>query len=165
MRYSLISIFIRTLMIIVLCLYYTGIGYAEQKLNMGGWEMEGAYNKHFNVSELDEFKGVVVKIMEVIPLPGMSPGVGMIVRERGEGEEYMVHVCPLWFAKPKNTGIKKGDTVKVRGVLAEINGKDVFMASKIKKGNSFEFKVRLTRDGKPFWTMTQEELAKERAGR
>ena len=37
------------------------------------------------------------------------------------------------------------------------------MASKIKKGNYFEFKVRLTKNGKPFWTMTPEELSRERA--
>jgi len=39
------------------------------------------------------------------------------------------------------------------------------MASKIKKSDSdtFEFKVRLTKNGLPFWTMTPEQLAKERA--
>jgi hypothetical protein len=35
------------------------------------------------------------------------------------------------------------------------------MASKVKKGESFELKMRLTRDGTPFWTMTPEQLAKE----
>jgi hypothetical protein len=37
------------------------------------------------------------------------------------------------------------------------------MASKIKKGEDFEFKVRLTKDGSPFWTMSPEELERERA--
>ena len=46
---------------------------------------------------------------------------------------------------------------------AEIDGKDVFMASKIKKGDFFDLKVRLTKNGKPFWTMDPEELARERA--
>jgi hypothetical protein len=36
------------------------------------------------------------------------------------------------------------------------------MASKVKKDEMFEFKVRLTKNGKPFWTMTAEELASER---
>jgi len=36
------------------------------------------------------------------------------------------------------------------------------MASKVKRGNDFEFKVRLTKDGTPFWTMTPEQLARER---
>jgi hypothetical protein len=36
------------------------------------------------------------------------------------------------------------------------------MASKVKKGDSYEFKVRLTKDGTPFWTMSPEELARLR---
>jgi hypothetical protein len=74
-----------------------------------------------------------------------------------------VHLCPTWFAKPEDVGVKPGDRVTVKGCWAEINGKDVFMASKVKKGDIFEFKVRLTQDGTPFWTMTPEQLAKERA--
>lgn len=53
----------------------------------------------------------------------------------------------------------------VKGCWAEINGKDVFMASKVKKGESFEFKVRMTKDGTPFWTMTPDQVAKERGGK
>ncbi|MBC8391119.1 MAG: hypothetical protein H8E17_00930 [Deltaproteobacteria bacterium] len=36
------------------------------------------------------------------------------------------------------------------------------MASKVKKGDYFELKVRLSGDGTPFWTLTDAELAKER---
>jgi hypothetical protein len=36
------------------------------------------------------------------------------------------------------------------------------MASKIKKGDYFVLKVRLTKDGKPFWTMSPEELEQEK---
>jgi hypothetical protein len=51
---------------------------------------------------------------------------------------------------------------RVKGVWAEINGKDVFIASKVKKDPDFEIiKVRLTKDGTPFWTMTPEQLAME----
>ncbi len=58
--------------------------------------------------------------------------------------------------------LKKNDRVKLKGVWAEINGKDVFMASKIKKDPNFEIiKVRLTKDGTPYWTMSAEQLAKE----
>jgi hypothetical protein len=50
----------------------------------------------------------------------------------------------------------------LKGVWAEIDGKDVFMASKIKKDPNTEIiKVRLTKDGTPFWTMSQERLAME----
>jgi len=52
--------------------------------------------------------------------------------------------------------------IKIKGVWAEINGKDVFMASKVKQDPDFEIiKVRLTKDGTPFWTMNSEQLAME----
>lgn len=59
-------------------------------------------------------------------------------------------------------GDAKGDRIKLRGAWAEIDGKDVFLVSKIKKEDDWQFKVRLTSDGTPFWTMTPEELDKER---
>jgi hypothetical protein len=72
-----------------------------------------------------------------------------------------VHICPTRFAKPGDVGVKKGDRVKIKGCRAEVAGKEVFMVSKVKKYNYIEFKVRLTKSGKPFWTMTPEELIDE----
>ena len=48
---------------------------------------------------------------------------------------------------------------RVSGPLIEL---PVHVGDKVKKGDFFEFKVRLTKDGKPFWTMSKEELAWER---
>ncbi|GAB4345874.1 MAG: hypothetical protein Kow0089_22980 [Desulfobulbaceae bacterium] len=129
--------------------------------DMGGWEEDGAYNRLYKASELDKIKCTVKKVVEVVPMKGMSPGIGLIADD-GDGEEFMVHVGPKWFLGD-SIGIKRGDRVKIRGSWAEIDGRDVFMASKIKKGDYFELKVRLTKNGKPFWTMTPEELARERA--
>ncbi len=130
---------------------------------MGGWERGGTYDRLYDPQELDKFKGKVIAIKEVVPLPGMSPGVALVVRDR-DGEEILVHLGPRWFIDPKTMGIRVGDKVKVKGCWAEIDDKDVFIASKVKKGDYFEFKVRLTKDGTPFWTMSPEELARERAG-
>ena len=137
------------------------MGLATEKRDMGGWEKSGKYDRYYNVGEMDEFKGKVQKVKTVVPLPGMSPGVALEVGI-GESEVALVHVCPVWFADINKIGIKKGDKVKIRGAWAEIDGKEVFMASKLKKGDRFEFKVRLTKDGTPFWTMNPEELARER---
>jgi hypothetical protein len=134
----------------------------NEKKDMGGWEIDGAYNKHYDPAEFESFKGVVVKIKEMAPMRGMSPGVILWVRERIDEEVYRVDLCPVWFAKARDTGIRKGEKVHVKGVFTEINGEDVFMASKIKKGE-WEFKVRLTKDGTPFWTMSPEQLAQERS--
>lgn len=139
-----------------------GIGFSAEKADMGGWEKDGTYDRYYDVGEMDEFKGRVQKVKTVVPLAGMSPAVALEVR-LSDSEVVLVHVCPVWFADIRKIGIKKGDRVKVRGAWAEIEGTEVFMASKIKKGDQFEFKVRLTKDGTPFWTMSPEELARERA--
>lgn len=138
-------------------LAFSGVTIAK---DMGGWEENGAYNKLYKAAELDRIKCTVMKITEVEPMPGMSPAVALIVDD-GDGEEIMVHVGPKWFIGD-NIGIRRGDELKIRGSWAEIDGEDIFMASKIKKGDFFSLKVRLTKNGKPFWTMTPEELAKER---
>ena len=137
-------------------------GYAAEKKDMGGWEMNSPYNRLYNPAEMDRIKGTVDKITEVVPMPGMTPGVAIVLRE-SKKETTLVHVCPTWYIDHKNTGLKKGDQVKIRGVWAEIGEEYVFMASKIKKGDYFQLKVRLTKDGKPFWTMSPEEEAKEKA--
>ena len=128
-----------------------------------GWQPGSAYNKHYRASETDYFRANVVKVTEIVPMPGMSPGVAIMVKEAPEEEPIEVHVCPTWYMDAGGIGLRRGDRIKIRGVWAEIGGKDVFMASKIKKGNYFVLKVRLTRDGTPFWSMSEEELAKEKA--
>ena len=125
-----------------------------------GWELNSQYNKLYKASELDSFKGTIVDIKEIVPMPGMSPGLALEVSE-SKGETVTVHLCPASFENKKTIRIKKGDRVKVTGVWAEINKKDVFMGSKVTKGD-YSLKVRLTKDGTPFWTMTPSQLAKER---
>ena len=111
------------------------------------------------VSELDQFKGTVEDILELTPLPGMAKGVSLLIRDEGK-EVVKVHLGPKDFVDLRTIALKKGDKVKVKGVWAEIDGQDVVMAAKIKKGETIELKLRLTKDGTPFWTMTPEEMAR-----
>ena len=149
--------------LIVTFIFFSMVAFAEgPPKNMAGWEIGSPYNKHYKVSELDNFRATVVDIIEVIPMEGMSPATAITVKESDEDAPIVVHICPTWFSGKESLGLKKGDRLKIRGVWAEIEGRDVFLAAKIKKGDYYEFKVRLTRDGTPFWTMSEEQLAKER---
>jgi hypothetical protein len=128
-----------------------------------GWERGGAYDQNYNPNELDKFRAWVVAVKERVPMEGMAPGVVLEVKEGKEDDEtILVHVCPAAYMGPKEIGLRRGDRVKIRGAWAYINGQDIFMAAKIKKGDYFVLKLRLTSDGKPFWTMTPEELAQEK---
>jgi hypothetical protein len=144
----------------VLILLGTGALMAADQASLVGWEKGGAYDKYYKASDLDQFKGTVEDIVEITPLPAMAKGVGLLVRDEGK-ELVKVHLGPKDFVDLKVIALKKGDKVKIKGAWAEIGGVDIFMASKVKKGETAELKLRLTKDGTPFWTMTPEELARE----
>jgi hypothetical protein len=129
-----------------------------------GWEEGGAYDKNYNPKELDKFRAWVVAVREAVPMKGMAPGVILEVKEdKDDDETILVQLCPSAYMSPDEIGLRRGDRIKIRGSWAYINKKDVFMAAKIKKGDYFEVKFRLTSNGKPFWTMTPEELAREKS--
>jgi hypothetical protein len=134
---------------------------AADPQDMGGWEKDAPYNQLYDAREFDSFKGTVQKIFTVVPMPGMAPATAILVEE-AEDSVNVVHICPEWFAGPQDIGLRRGDRVNVKGVWAEMDGEFVFMAAKVKKGDFFEFKVRVTSDGTPFWTMSKEEQEKHR---
>ena len=147
--------------IVVMLLIAPATAKAEGPQDMGGWEKEAPYNKLYDPREMDSFKGNVKEVFTVVPMPGMAPATAILVEE-AEDSVNLVHVCPEWFAGPQDIGVRRGDRVNVKGAWAEIDGEFVFMAAKIKKGDFFEFKVRVTSDGTPFWTMSKEEQEKHR---
>ena len=148
--------------ILVFCALVLGISWvqAEENPDMQGWGVDDPYNQLYDVAEFEKIRAWVVRVKEVVPMPGMSPATALDVREGAY--TYEVHLCPTWYRKPSEIRLKKNDRVKIKGAWAEINGKDIFMASKIKKDPDTEIiKVRLTKDGTPFWTLTSQQLAKE----
>jgi hypothetical protein len=133
---------------------------ADEQRDMQGWGVDDPYNKLYDVREYEKIRAWVVRVKEIVPMPGMSPATALDVREGSD--EFEVHICPTWYRKPSEIRLQKNARIKLRGVWAEINGKDVFIASKIKKDPDIDIiKVRLSKDGTPFWTMTPEQLAKE----
>ncbi|MDX1709255.1 MAG: hypothetical protein R3274_11685, partial [Desulfobacterales bacterium] len=98
---------------------------------MKGWEVDSEYNKHYDVREFEKIRCWFLRAKEVVPMPGMSPATVVEVLEGTDVIE--VHLCPSWYRKPSEIMLKKNDRIKIKGVWAEIDGKDVFMASKIKK--------------------------------
>jgi hypothetical protein len=147
-----------SLMMFLLC---SNLGAAEEKKDMGGWERNGKYDKLYVPSERDSIKGIVTGFKDIIPFPGMSPGVALLLKDP-DGDILTVHLGPRWFVDPAAIGVKKDDKIKVKGVWVELNNEDIIIASKISKGDFFEYKLRLTKDGTPFWTLSKEDLERER---
>jgi len=149
-----------TILVLIFGIFGFSYTQAEEKQDMQGWEIDSPYNKLYDVREFEKIRAWVIRVKEVVPMPGMSPATALDVREGSDVFE--VHLCPTWYRKPSEIRLKKNARIKLKGVWAEVNGKDIFMASKIKKDPDIEIiKVRLTKDGTPFWTMTSEQLAME----
>lgn len=149
-------------LVLILLSVSVGVSYvqAEEKPDMKGWGVDDPYNQLYDVREYEKIRAWVVRVKEVVPMPGMSPATALDIREGAY--EFEVHLCPTWYRKPSEIHLRKNERIKLKGVWAEINGKDIFMASKIKKDPDTEIiKVRLTKDGTPFWTMTPQQLAME----
>jgi hypothetical protein len=158
MQHSIYQKFVPILCAIALLL--PGLIYAADDIT--GWESDSEYNELYDPKERDSIKGDIVKFITVTPMKGMAPGTAFILDEGG-GDKVVVHVCPESYASSRETGLRRGDWVKVKGVWADIGDESVFLAAKIRKDNDYAFKVRLTSDGTPFWTMSPEMLAMEKA--
>jgi hypothetical protein len=137
------------------------IAYSDGNGGLEGWEKNSGYNNLYDLAQKDRIKGVVVDVTKLIPLPGMAPGVGLLVQSPQDGS-VTVHLGPRSFINVNTIWNLKGAQVKVRGVWAEIKNEKVFIAYKL-KSDKLAIKLRRTRDGTPLWTMSPQELAKERA--
>lgn len=154
-----------TALAILTVLAACGGGESQQAAGLTGWEQGGEYDQRYDPQELDRVKGSFQEIVELTPMSGMAPGMGVIMRDRADDELVTVHLGPKVFVGKdlEEFGLTPGQKIKVTGVWAEFDGKDVFMASKIKKGEFQQIKVRRTSDGTPYWSMSPEQLATERA--
>ena len=145
---------------LIICVFTFVIGYTEEIGDIQGWEKGSAYNGYYDLTLKESLKGIVTDIRTITPLSGMAPGVELLLRSPSYGT-VSVHLGPRSFVDLNSIWRLKGAKVKIRGVWAEINSEKVFMAYKV-KSDKVVIKLRRTRDGTPLWTMSPEELAKER---
>lgn len=155
-----------TVLSMVLVLALASLAQAGAKANpdLKGWERGGEYDRLFDTKEADAIKGRVVKIYDIVPSPGMATGLALQVEDKKDKTLEVVHLGPKDFIDLSSIGLKEGDQVKVSGVWAEFDGQDVLLAVKVKKGEDSQLKVRRTKDGFPFWSMTPEERQRETSG-
>lgn len=128
-----------------------------------GWESGSAYDKKYDPAEFDKIKGYYDRVIEVTPLPGMVPGLAVVMKDKADGNEVVVQLGPKSFVKADvdKLDLHSGMQIKAYGAWAEIDGKDVLMATKIKKTEEAFIKVRRTKDGYPYWNLSPEERQKE----
>ena len=91
------------------CVIFTDPLYAGSEKEQQGWGDNDEYNQLYSSRELDKLKGRVEKFKKLKPLPGMSKATALILDEGGD--KIVVHICPVWFATAKDTGIDRKSVV------------------------------------------------------
>jgi len=153
-------VFQGSLIVVCLVILSASVAFADD-MDIKGWEKGGEYDSLYDNTDRDVFKGTLLKIKDIEPLDGMTEGVGVLVKDKEDGEDVLVHLGPKDFVEPRIKDLRPGVRVKVYGVLVEIDGEYEYMAAKLKAGEERKYKFRLTKDGTPFWSLPPEELKKE----
>jgi hypothetical protein len=118
---------------LILLSFVVGASYvqAEEKRDMKGWGIDDPYNKLYDVREFEKVRAWVVRVKEVIPMPGMSPATALEVREGAYVHE--VHLCPTWYRKPSEIRLKKNERIKLKAFGRRLTAKMFLWPQKLKK--------------------------------
>lgn len=131
-----------TLLAVILMLAAAGPLFAGDD----GWEPGSAYNSQFDPDTVETLSGELVK-MDIFMPKGLSLGVQILLKTAKD--TLPVHLGPVWFMKKQKREIAPGDRLEITGSRVNSGGKQVIMASEIKKGDK-TLKLR-DEKGVPVW--------------
>jgi sporulation protein YlmC with PRC-barrel domain len=123
----------------------------------GGWGPDTPYGRLYDPAKEQTISGQVVSIETSAPMPGMAPGMQMLV-QTDDGKTVRVQVGPAWYLERQDLDIKENTRVQVTGAQAEIEGQPVLMAREVQ----FDGQVITLRDaqGMPMWSSLRRAAAK-----
>ena len=117
----------------------------------GGFGMNSAYAKLYNVSSVITFRGKITGVTIGAPFAGAGNSVRIVVKARSGGSS-LVEVGPEWYVDHQNIKLKPKENVTVTGSKIILDGRGSIMARKIVVGR----KSMVLRDiyGNPYWSAT-----------
>jgi sporulation protein YlmC with PRC-barrel domain len=115
----------------------------------GGWGMDTPYGRLYDPAKQETISGQVVSVSTTAPLPGMAPGLQMLV-QTDDGKHTRVQVGPAWYLEHHKLDVREHTRVQVTGAQTEIEGQPVLMAREVQ----FNGQVVTLRDtqGIPVWS-------------
>ena len=124
----------------------------------GGWGADTPYGRLYDPAKEETISGQVVSIETSAPMPGMAPGMQMLV-QTDDGQSTRVQVGPTWYLARQDLGIQENTHVQVTGARVEIDGQPVLMAREVQ----FDGQLITLRDaqGMPMWSSLRRAAAKE----
>jgi len=123
----------------------------------GGWAVDTPYGRLYDPAKEQTLSGQVVSIDVSPPIPGMAPGMQMLV-QTDDGKNARVQVGPAWYLERQDLDIKENTRVQITGARTEIDGQPVLMAREVQ----FDGQVLTLRDaqGMPMWSSLRRAAAK-----
>jgi sporulation protein YlmC with PRC-barrel domain len=123
----------------------------------GGWGADTPYGRLYDPAKEEVISGHIVSIETRAPMPGMAPGMQMLV-QTDDGQSTRVQVGPAWYLERQDLNMQENTHVQVTGAQAEIDGQPILMAREVQ----FDGKVVTLRDarGMPMWSSLQGAAAK-----
>jgi len=123
----------------------------------GGWGVDTPYGRLYDPAREQTISGQVVSIETSTPMPGMVPGMQMLV-QTDDGKNTRVQVGPMWYLERQDLDLKENMHVQVTGTQAEIDGQPVLMAREVQ----FDGQSLTLRDvqGMPVWSSLRRAAAK-----
>jgi sporulation protein YlmC with PRC-barrel domain len=127
------------------------------ELRGGGWGVDTPYGRLYDPAKEQTISGQVVSIEPSAPMPGMAPGMQMLV-QTDDGKSTRVQVGPAWYLERQDLDVKENTHVQVTGARAEIEGQPVLMAREVQ----FDGQLMTLRDaqGMPTWSSLRRATAK-----
>jgi sporulation protein YlmC with PRC-barrel domain len=124
----------------------------------GGWGVDTPYGRLYDPAKEQTISGQVMSIETSAPMPGMTPGMQMLV-QTDDGKSTRVQVGPAWYLERQDLDVKETTRVQVTGARAEIDGQPVLMAREVQ----FDGQIIMLRDaqGMPMWSSLRRAAAKE----
>jgi len=123
----------------------------------GGWSMDTPYGRLYEPAKEQTISGQVVSIETHAPMPGMAPGMQMLVQIE-DGKSARVQVGPVWYLERQDLDMKENTHVQVTGAQAEIDGQQVLIAREVQ----FDGQILTLRDaqGRPMWSSLRSTVVK-----
>jgi len=123
----------------------------------GGWGVDTPYGRLYDPAKEQIISGQVVSIETSAPMPGMAPGMQMLV-QTDDGKNTRVQVGPTWYLERQDLDVKENTRIQITGARAEIDGQPVLLAREVQ----FDGQLLTLRDmqGMPMWSSVRRAATK-----
>lgn len=124
------------------------------------WRAGSNYNKLFDQSKTQTVRGTVTNIGTFSPGANSARGRQITLRAN-DGQTYTIHLGPADYIDRDNTKfrIREGDELSVNASAAQFEGKDVLIASRVRKGGE-SLDLRNFR-GRPRWDLGSDDQQRD----